>query len=98
MLGNLEPDEDVMNDELIAKRKSAAVMKELVWAFTTNEPVCELVTNEPVCPSKDPEIPSAVKLRIKVVMTMKLMEQELSGHQSKAPVSITRMLSLLSKT
>ena len=29
MLGNLEPDEDVMNDELIAKRKSAAVMKAL---------------------------------------------------------------------
>jgi len=27
MHGNLEPDEDVMNDELIAKRKSAAVMK-----------------------------------------------------------------------
>ena len=29
MLGNLEPDEDVLNDELIAKRKSAAVMKAL---------------------------------------------------------------------
>ena len=29
MLGNLEPDEDVMNDELIAQRKSAAVMKTL---------------------------------------------------------------------
>ena len=27
MHGNLEPDEDVMNDELTAKRKSAAVMK-----------------------------------------------------------------------
>jgi len=27
MLGNPEPDEDVMNDELTAKRKSAAVMK-----------------------------------------------------------------------
>ena len=27
MHGNLEPDEDVMSDELIAKRKSAAVMK-----------------------------------------------------------------------
>ena len=29
MLGNLEPDENVMNDELIASRKSAAVMKAL---------------------------------------------------------------------
>ena len=29
MLGNLEPDEDVLNDELIAKRKSAALMKAL---------------------------------------------------------------------
>ena len=29
MLGNLEPDENVMNDELIAQRKSAAVMKTL---------------------------------------------------------------------
>ena len=27
MHGNLEPDEDIMSDELIAKRKSAAVMK-----------------------------------------------------------------------
>ena len=29
MLGNLEPDENVMNDELIASRKSAALMKAL---------------------------------------------------------------------
>jgi hypothetical protein len=29
MHGNLEPDEDVMNDQLIAKRKSAAVMKSI---------------------------------------------------------------------
>ena len=27
MHGNLEPDEDIMNDDLIASRKSAAVMK-----------------------------------------------------------------------
>ena len=29
MIGNLEPDEDIMNDDLIAKRKSAAVMKSI---------------------------------------------------------------------
>lgn len=29
MHGNLEPDEDIMNDVLISKRKSAAVMKAL---------------------------------------------------------------------
>ena len=29
MIGNLEPDEDIMNNDLIAKRKSAAVMKSI---------------------------------------------------------------------
>lgn len=29
MIGNLEPEESIMNDELIAKRKSAAVMKSI---------------------------------------------------------------------
>ena len=29
MIGNLEPEESIMNDDLIAKRKSAAVMKSI---------------------------------------------------------------------
>ena len=83
MHGKLDPDEDVMSDELISQRKSTALMKAL--HDNIKDTIAELGW----------DCYDDVVVQVGGTSVYEIDGAGTKWHQSKAPASITRMHSLL---